>query len=305
MRGEKELSCLDRIKKELFFRAGQPICNLYNGYSAFDIDDAMFMEDYHSYCNFDFTKSYFGLVEKERIEFANIIRTAKPNPSSSEFPDFIFNDGFIEHFQITSSKSTRKGATHVRKVSDFERKMYDDMEKTKAEWNETPSFDEVRSKSWEFQNPEHGYKYLKESFKQNWEHHLESCEKYSGKKDIGIFMIEYPENALAMCENVYSKWLDGMAQGDMREQESFKEYRLSRDKELLKYIYEFRNSIKYVVFVNSTRCEVVCTENIPYLLKLMSWEYFIYALPGGTVHTLTGVAIPIPFEEGDEENDET
>lgn len=79
---------------------------------------------------------------------------------------------------------------------------------------------------------------------------MESYQKYSGKKDIGIFMIEYPETALAMCENVYGRWIDGMAQGDVREQESFKDYRLSRDKALLNYMYDFRNEIKYVIFVN-------------------------------------------------------
>lgn len=257
------------------------------------------------YCSSDFNKNYFGLLENERFEFADIIRTAKPNPSSSEFPDFIFDNGFIEHFQITSSQVTRKGATHARKESDFRRKVDTETEKLKTEWNITPSFDAVRSESWAFQNPAHSYTFLIDSFKQNWERHLESYQKYSGKKDIGIFMIEYPETALAMCENVYGRWIDGMAQGDMREQESFKDYRLSRDKALLNYMYDFRNEIKYVIFVNPQRVEVIRTENIPYLLQLMPWDYAIYPMQVCTMASIYNISIPNSLAKGDESNDQT
>ncbi len=281
MRGEKESACFGRIKSALFTKS-----------PAF-------------YCNSDFNKNYFGLLENERLEFANIIRTAKPNPSSSEFPDFIFDNGFIEHFQITSSQVNRKGATHAKKESEFWRKVKSETEKIEEEWNETPSFDRVRSESWVFQNPVHSHNFLIDSFKQNWEHHLESYQKYSGKKDIGIFMVEYPETALAMCENVYGDWINGMAQGDMREQESFKDYRLSRDKELLKYIYAFKGVIKYVAFVNPERCEVIRTENIPYLIHLMPWDYLVYPMQVCTMATVSNITVPAPFAEGDENNEKT
>ena len=167
------------------------------------------------------------------------------------------------------------------------------------------SFDAVRSESWAFQNPAHSYTFLIDSFKQNWERHLESYQKYSGKKDIGIFMIEYPETALAMCENVYGRWIDGMAQGDMREQESFKDYRLSRDKALLNYMYDFRNEIKYVIFVNPQRVEVIRTENIPYLLQLMPWDYAIYPMQVCTMASIYNISIPNSLAKGDESNDQT
>ena len=142
-----------------------------------------------------------------------------------------------------------------------------------------------------------------DSFKQNWKRHLESYKKYLSKKDIGIFMIEYPEIALAMCENVYGDWIDGMAQGDMREQENFQDYRLSRDKELLKYIYDFKSVIKYVIFVNSVRCEVIRTENIPYLIRLMPWDYLVYPMQVCTMATVSSITIPVPYAEGVENND--
>lgn len=250
MRGDKEAACFDKIKHALFYKDGMPICNPFDGCSAFTVTDASFAKDHIFYCSSDFNKNYFGLLENERFEFADIIRTAKPNPSSSEFPDFIFDNGFIEHFQITSSQVTRKGATHARKESDFRRKVDTETEKLKTEWNITPSFDAVRSESWVFQNPAHSHEYLMDSFKQNWESHISSSKRFSDEKSIGIFMVEHPEISLAMCENVYGGWINGMSQGDMREQENFKDYRLSRDKALLNYMYDFRNEIKYVIFVN-------------------------------------------------------
>lgn len=305
MRGDKEFVCFDRIKSALFYIDGLPIRNPFDGCSAITATGASFAKDHIFYCSSDFNKNYFGLLENERLEFADIIRTAKPNPSSSEFPDFIFDNGFIEHFQITSSQVNRKGAAHARKESEFRRKVETEHEKLKEEWNETPSFDRVCSKSWPFQNPTHSHTFLIDSFKQNWNHHMESCKKYSGKKDIGIFMIEYPETALAMCENVYGDWIAGMAQGDMREQESFKDYRLSRDKELLKYIYGFNSVIKYVVFVNPVRCEVIRTENIPYLIRLMPWEYLVCPMQVCTVSTVSNITIPVAYAEGDEDDDRT
>lgn len=303
-RGEKESSCLETVKSALFYNKGKPVCNPFDCHSYLDVDDATFEREYIFYCNPDFGKNCFGLLEAERIEFANIIRTAKPNPSSSEFPDFIFDNGFIEHFQITSSQVTRKGATHARKESDFRRKVDIETDKLKTEWNKTPSFDAIRSESWTFQNPAHSHKYLMNSFKQNWVSHISSSKRFLGEKSIGIFMVEHPEISLAMCENVYDGWIDGMSQGDMREQENFKDYRLSRDKVLLNYMYNFRSEIKYVIFVNPQRLEVIRTENIPYLLQLMPWDYFIYPMQVCTMATVHNISIPNSLAKGDESNDQ-
>lgn len=45
------------------------------------------------------------------------------------------------------------------------------------------------------------------------------------------------------------------------------DYRLSRDKAMLEYIYGYRNQIKYVVFVYSSGVEVIRVENIPYACR--------------------------------------
>ena len=273
MRGDKELECLNAVKKAVF----RQVNRLF----------------------------YFGLLKYDREEFEDVLRIAQANPDESCFPDLIFRNGFIEHFQITSSNESRKGATHTKREREFRRVVDTEMKQIESTWNETPSFDEVRSKSWVFSNPTHSYEFLFESFKRNWENHINSYRKYTGSKQIGIFMIEYPESALTMHENVYHNWINGMSQGDMRGQEEFREYRLSRDKKLLKYIYQFRDEIQYVVFRNQVRVEVIRTENIPCLIELLPWDYIICPLQTITVASIKNISVPTDFIQGGDEHDKS
>lgn len=301
MRGEKEFKCIDLIRQAVFCKDGHPMENPFSHKTYLDVSNDEFKKDRIWFVNSECHKSYFGLTENDREEFENILWTAKPNSDLSKFPDFIFENGFIEHFQITSSRTNRKGSVHQKEESVFRSKVESETKKIKQEWNETPSFDEVRSKSWGHPNPEHSYEFLIDSFKSNWEHHMESYKKYTESKQIGIFMVEYPEVALAMCEDVYHDWINGMSHGDMRRQEHFNEYRLSRDKQLLNYIHQFKDDIKYVIFLNIERLEVICTENIPFLLKLMPWNYLILPMLVQNVSTLHNISVLWDSEKGGED----
>lgn len=298
MHGDHELRCLNMVKDALFYKDDQTIQNTFISKTYFDVSDDECKNEMIGLVNSH--KFYFGLLEHDQAEFENILRTAHANPNASHFPDFIFENGFIEHFRITSSCVTRKGAAHAREESKFRRKVDVETRDIKSEWSGTPSFDEMRSKVCSFSNPVHTHEFLVESFKRNWEHHLESHKKYNGSKEIGIFMVEYLEFALAMFENIYHNWIDGMSQGDMRGQEQFNEYRLSRDKNLLEYIYQFKDEVQYVIFLNYARIEVIRTENIPYIIKLLPWDYVIYPLQVTTVASVHNISVPgDPRQEGD------
>ena len=47
--------------------------------------------------------------KKDDKLFLGILEKAEPNPQKNEFPDFIFDGGFIEHFQVSAANETRKG----------------------------------------------------------------------------------------------------------------------------------------------------------------------------------------------------
>lgn len=292
MRGEQENNCLQIIRDGIFSSNGKLLQNPFTGKTYKEVSVEEFLTERVWFINPDCHKFFFGLMEEDRIEIEKILYLAKPNENASEFPDFTFENGFIEHFQITSSKVTRKGATHKKEESAFDAKVAKETEELKKEWNETPSYSEIRTKSWAFTNPEHSYEYLEESFRTVWKHHIDSLNKYCGNKEVGIFMIEYTEFALAMTEQVYAKWKDGMSSGDMREEEKFKFYRLSRDKKLLNFISQYKDKIKYVIFAYCNGFEIIRLENIPYLLDLMPWDYYIYPLIAWKVASVGNISVP-------------
>ena len=236
MRGEKEQKCLEIVKLD---------------------------------CRNNYPHRFFGLNYEEVEELNQILNETKANEELSEFPDFIFDNGFIEHFQITSSKEEiGKGSEHIKEINKFEGKIRKEKLKIQADKNFT-------SKHWTMKYPEHSHKYLVNSFMKNWNSHLEGFQKYKGKKDVSIFMIQYSDMALEMYENVYEYWIDGMSNGDLRKPEKLNCYRMSRDKKILKYMYEFKDKIKYVIFVYGEKCEGIKLENIPYILGLIPWNYVI------------------------------
>ena len=155
-------------------------------------------------------KKYFGLLKDDIDEINDILKTAESNEKLSEFPDFVFKNGFIEHFQITSSKTNKNGAKQLEEISLFKNKVEKATQRLKEEWRDNPDSNKICSESWAMQYPKHSYEYLCDSFRKSWENHIESYNKYTGNKHIGIFMIEYTDLALEMYENVYDDWKNGM-----------------------------------------------------------------------------------------------
>lgn len=291
-RGVEEKKCFDFVKESIFYKDGEPIREPFHEKTYFEASDEEFERHHIFFINDNVHNIYFGLRKEDRIEFETLLRLAHENPRKSEFPDFIFPNGFIEHFKITSSHVNRKGAEHQRLEQQFIERVDRESKQLKEEWNTTPSFDEVRSSRWIFDNPQHSHENLIKSFRYTWNHHVDSMQKYSGHKEIGIFMVEYSECALAMCENVYEDWIDGMSCGDMRQQEKFREYRLSRDRKILEFIYTYKDDIQYTIFVNHNRCEIIRVDSIPYLLKLIPWEYVCRPMKTTHVSSLYNVSVP-------------
>ena len=53
---------------------------------------------------------YSGITEEEKKSLIALIKTAKDTDGkTTTFPDFIGENGWIEHFKVTSSQSSKKG----------------------------------------------------------------------------------------------------------------------------------------------------------------------------------------------------
>ena len=101
MRGEQETNCLTRVKQNL----GR--------------------NSVHYFCS-----------DPQKI--IRILKSARPNPAQSNFPDFLFENGFIEHFQITASRETRKGAEHRQRQAQFCKEAEQRFQRMGRELNDAP-----------------------------------------------------------------------------------------------------------------------------------------------------------------------
>lgn len=262
-RGEAEKQCFDYVKSEVF-------SNQNIGYVCSIEDDE--------------------LIEK-------IFRLALPNPEPSRFPDFIFDCGFIEHFEVTSSHSNRNGSTMKIEQHSLQKEAEAKEKALMDEMSETPCYEgqTIITDKW---HSKHSYDDFCFSFKKSWEKHIDSLEKYTGNKNIGIFMVQYNDSALVM-NALYPDVKTGLYYGDLLERPKYRGYRLTRDSTMLEYIYQYKDKIKYVAFFNNDgfhgqRCEIICVENLPEILKIVKGRYSFHCAMVGSAQTFHGISLPNP-----------
>ena len=189
----------------------------------------------------------------DKRKIAAILKRAKPNSEASKFPDFVFEDGFIEHFQITASKENKKGSCHKQTQAEFHREMDCIQENLRQELEQSPLpiQNTISTISYEMILPEYSYEMFQSSFRKNWEHHIHSLEKYRGAKNIGIFLVEYV----------------GPLFKTMRGGKFAHFYQLQEDVAMLRFLDAYKEQVSYVVFTDGQYCEVIDLQQIPMLIK--------------------------------------
>jgi len=238
---------------------------------------------------------YVCSIEDDEL-IKQMFQNAKPNPELSKFPDFICAEGFIEHFEVTSSHSNRNGSTMKREQDKLHKEAEMKENALKAEMNETPCYEgkTITTDTW---HRKHTYDDFCLSFKRSWQHHIESLDKYTGNKNIGIFMIQYNDSALCL-DVIYPDVKTEIYYGDLLKRPDYGGYRLTHDSNMLEYIYQFKDKIQFVAFFNNDcfhgkRCEIICVENIPEILKIVKGKYRFHCAMIGTAHTLQTLSVSL------------
>ena len=188
----------------------------------------------------------------------SFLNKATANPESNLFPDFLFDGGFIEHFQVSAANENKKGSEHNIAVNDFERENKATFEQEKNDFLQSPprknpvigTYD-LKVVTHEMACPEYSYESFVKSFKRNFEKHIKSLQNYTGVKSIGIFLIELVGANLTVMQNGCFK----------------KFYRLEFDRELLTYINQYAECLKWIIFVSTDTYEVLELNKIPKLLN--------------------------------------
>lgn len=117
--------------------------------------------------------------DKNDIKLLPFLNRATTNSESSLFPDFLFDGGFIEHFQVSAANENKKGSKHNIAINDFERESKTTFEQEKNEFLQSPlrknpvigSYD-MKAVKHEMICPKYSYESFVKSFKRNFEKHL-------------------------------------------------------------------------------------------------------------------------------------
>lgn len=296
MRGDAERKCLEAVQRCIF--ESSPFRNE----TAYIVSEDEFFENYYLYAK-PVEQIFFGMSEDDIVHFENLLRLVKPNSAPSEFPDFTSDRGFVEHFQVSSSEITKRaGALHKKEYAEFQKVANQKERQLMDEMNEHPESGKIETLTQVFTYPRHSYEYFCTSFKKTWEHHAESLDQYGGCKDMAAFMIEYQEHTLHMCEDFSElKLKEKISYGDLFKGERYSYYRLSRDKNLLNYIYGYKGKIDYVVMVTDDELpEIIKVENIPELLKLNPHGFLIEStMCMSEMRYFSGMSVHIDKKDGE------
>lgn len=195
--------------------------------------------------------------DKNDTRLLSFLYKATANSESSLFPDFLFDGGFIEHFQVSAANENKKGSKHNIAINDFERESKTTFEQERNEFLQSPprknpvigTYD-MKVVKHEMACPEYSYENFVKSFKRNFEKHIKSLQKYKGDKSIGIFLIELVgANITIMRNNCFRAF-----------------YRLAVDQELLTYINQYAEYLKFIIFASADSYEILELNEIPKLL---------------------------------------
>lgn len=272
-RGEDEADCLRRAREHLI------------DCSKGDISDLGW-------------KHCYGFSEQDRQEFLALIKSAQGNTDPNAFPDFVCENGAIEHFRVSASKTTRKGQALLSSRAAFEMKYAEEKERVKKEAVENPG--EVCKGRSLLKYPERSHEFLIDSFKKVFGRHSRSLDEYLEHSDedaVIAYMIECNELSLAMVEDIFGEEMQGYWFGDLQKQERCC-YRLSRDKVALEWILNWQSKIDYVIFMTPSSVEAIRLSSIPSILKLLPFDYCIEPT-GGTMERrfIAGVTVPASGSE--------
>lgn len=246
------------------------------------MSENMFNQDSIEQRSLDFTKNHlnkedcFGLSDQQFVQLKSWLESAQLNTFSTTFPDIVFNNGFIEHFAITSSPEDKKGAKQLRESKEFKKNSETNFFHNLNNSQQNELVSNHSSRPFE----QHSHTNIIGSVKKNWLKHIESYEKNTNVFKHRIFLLEYLDMNIetAICEkNKLSEVYDS--------------YRISADKTLLKWIYGFKDKIDYLILINPLSLEVIKIGNIPKLLE-KEIEVIYAPISGFESHGYHGIKLP-------------
>ena len=193
-----------------------------------------------SFIYFRGIKKVFDNSDYSTIE--SILISAHQNEKHSDFPDFFFDGGIIEHFEVTASDETRKGSQYKVDDAYCQREKDKHFKQLDKEFMDSPHHPgTMTTQTVEDTHECFSYESFVKSFKRNVENHLESLRKSEYTKQVVVFLIEQESASLGVYEHdIFNRF-----------------YKLSEDKKMLQYIKETMTDVNYIIFNATDSYEII------------------------------------------------
>ncbi len=182
---------------------------------------------------------------------------ACPNPNNNVFPDFIFEGGCVEHFELTSSKETRKG-------SEFKIEENINNKKKKSLFTEFQNND-LSSKHIPFSMTTttcqdvyewFSYEECLMSLEKTLAKHIESLSRSDFVGKNVVFLLEQQTARMVLDDGAYPIHF----------------YELHKDKKALEIIKNHCKNLTFLVYFVADSIEIIDLNNIDNMLNRSSYQ---------------------------------
>ena len=176
------------------------------------------------------------------LEMLSVLSTASENKKESSFPDFFFDGGIIEHFEVVPSFENKKGSQFRIEVNKKQKETSTFFEKADEHFIKSNIPDKTFSSvSKEDIYECFSYNDFLKSFKRNFDKHIKSLNNSKYTNQTVVFLIEQQGARLGIYEKNEFK----------------KTYLLSKDKNILSFLKPFDGLVNYVIFTVSDSFEII------------------------------------------------
>lgn len=184
-----------------------------------------------------------------------VVSIAAPNDTDhrTEFPDFIGENGFIEHFHVSSGGSLSNGGYVITTIeSENEKKHYQFRKDGTDKLYRTKVIRTIENNSIEN---------LHASLRRCFKNHIWSMGCYKGKNEIACFLITSDDYLMLKVQRNGEIPVIDPSIGLW--------YNPIYDKKLLDYLYEYVDAIDYVIYFNIKfgSCSYIKLADIPDIIK--------------------------------------
>lgn len=222
-------------------------------------------------------------AEEEQKQLNILIGTAQDTDGkTTTFPDFIGENGWIEHFKVSSSNHNRKGSENIRQIVSANRVIKKQIEISIDEESLIHPF------SSSFYSGGNSLGNYHESLENNWEKHYQSYLKEQEKLkglEISAFMIESDDNYLKVAR------FDDMREGMIQRGNAELPFEIIYDRTILEYMLQYASHIKYVIFKSDFITSIIKTAAIPQILNELDYSKIC-------IHSIQGITVRYGFHIG-------